>query len=131
MEELEPGPGQRVRFTLGPLGVLDSVEAWRFERAIVVYDGDEGEVYGPHPNLSGWLLVTVMRPGIRSEPYYVPVHRGGVEPIEPDDAAAPKCPSCGRIMSNREAAEQGACNDCSGGAYDPGARWAIDEEPYA
>jgi hypothetical protein len=32
---------------------------------------------------------------------------------------APRCPGCGRVMSNREAAEQGACNDCSGGAYDP------------
>lgn len=29
------------------------------------------------------------------------------------------CPGCGRIMSWREAAEQGACNDCSGGAFDP------------
>jgi hypothetical protein len=30
-----------------------------------------------------------------------------------------ECPGCGRIMSLREAAEQGACNDCNGGAYDP------------
>lgn len=29
------------------------------------------------------------------------------------------CPYCDRVMSRREAAEQGACNDCSGGAYDP------------
>jgi NADH pyrophosphatase NudC (nudix superfamily) len=29
------------------------------------------------------------------------------------------CPYCGRIMSYREAAEQGACNECNGGAYDP------------
>lgn len=27
-----------------------------------------------------------------------------------------RCPYCGRVMSNREAAEQGACNDCHGGA---------------
>jgi hypothetical protein len=27
------------------------------------------------------------------------------------------CPGCGRIMSRREAAEQGACNDCNGGAW--------------
>ena len=27
-----------------------------------------------------------------------------------------ECPGCGRIMSHREAAEQGACNDCHGGA---------------
>jgi ribosomal protein L37AE/L43A len=32
---------------------------------------------------------------------------------------APRCPSCGLVMSNREASEQGACNDCSGGAYWP------------
>lgn len=31
-----------------------------------------------------------------------------------------ECPGCGRIMSVREAAEQGECNDCHpGGAYDP------------
>jgi ribosomal protein L37AE/L43A len=24
----------------------------------------------------------------------------------------PRCPYCGRVMSHREAAEQGACNDC-------------------
>lgn len=36
----------------------------------------------------------------------------------PDDP--PRCPHCGRVMSNREAAEQGACNDCHpGGAYSP------------
>lgn len=27
------------------------------------------------------------------------------------------CPGCGRVMSAREAAEQGACNDCNGGAW--------------
>ena len=26
----------------------------------------------------------------------------------------PRCPGCGRVMSNREAAEQAACNDCVG-----------------
>lgn len=26
----------------------------------------------------------------------------------------PVCPYCGRVMSRREAAEQGACNDCHG-----------------
>jgi ribosomal protein L37AE/L43A len=36
---------------------------------------------------------------------------------EPIESIA--CPYCGRIMSNREADEQGACNDCNGGAYDP------------
>lgn len=25
----------------------------------------------------------------------------------------PRCPHCGRVMSNREAAEQAACNDCT------------------
>jgi len=32
---------------------------------------------------------------------------------------APRCPYCGRVMSNREKAEQGACNDCYGGAWIP------------
>jgi hypothetical protein len=26
-----------------------------------------------------------------------------------------RCPGCGRVMSHREAAEQGACNECLGG----------------
>lgn len=31
----------------------------------------------------------------------------------------PRCPYCDRVMSNREHAEQGACNDCyRGGAAD-------------
>jgi hypothetical protein len=29
------------------------------------------------------------------------------------------CPGCGRVMSLREKAEQGACNDCYGGPYWP------------
>lgn len=37
-----------------------------------------------------------------------------VGPPAPD-----RCPGCDRVMSRREAVEQGACNDCSGGAYDP------------
>ena len=31
----------------------------------------------------------------------------------------PRCPDCGLVMSFREAGEQGACNECYGGAYDP------------
>jgi hypothetical protein len=27
------------------------------------------------------------------------------------------CPGCGRVMSHREAAEQGMCNDCQEGAF--------------
>lgn len=41
-----------------------------------------------------------------------------------DDAAehrAPRCPGCGLVMSGREAAEQGECNECHGGACDLGA----------
>lgn len=30
---------------------------------------------------------------------------------------APLCPGCDRVMSLREASEQGACNDCNGGAW--------------
>jgi hypothetical protein len=29
---------------------------------------------------------------------------------------APRCPYCDRVMSAREAAEQGSCNDCYGDA---------------
>jgi hypothetical protein len=28
------------------------------------------------------------------------------------DHQPPECPYCHRVMTNREAAEQGACNDC-------------------
>jgi len=35
------------------------------------------------------------------------------------EEGAPRCPYCDRVMSNREAAEQGACNDCYGGAWSP------------
>lgn len=28
---------------------------------------------------------------------------------------APRCPNCYRVMSNREASEQGCCNDCYDG----------------
>lgn len=40
-----------------------------------------------------------------------------------DDAAehrAPRCPGCGLVMSGREAAEQGECNECHGGPADLG-----------
>lgn len=30
-----------------------------------------------------------------------------------------ECPYCGLVMSHREAAEQGACNECYGDVYDP------------
>jgi ribosomal protein L37AE/L43A len=43
-----------------------------------------------------------------------------IEVESPDEELGPpRCPGCGRVMSVREAVEQGACNDCSGGAYDP------------
>jgi len=38
------------------------------------------------------------------------------EPVPVEEVVTPVCPQCGRIMSNREKAEQGACNDCHGGA---------------
>ena len=40
-----------------------------------------------------------------------PSGRSFDEPDEPE-REVPRCPYCGLIMSNREAAEQGACNDC-------------------
>jgi ribosomal protein L37AE/L43A len=30
----------------------------------------------------------------------------------------PHCPHCDRVVSDREAIEQGACNDCCGGAWE-------------
>lgn len=41
-------------------------------------------------------------------------------PYVPPKVAVHQCPECKRYMSTREAAEQGACNDCHpGGAYSP------------
>jgi len=40
---------------------------------------------------------------------------------QPTRVEQPRCPHCGLVMSWREYSEQGACNDCNGGAYDPGA----------
>jgi hypothetical protein len=37
--------------------------------------------------------------------------------LAPQREGPPRCPGCGRVMSDREAAEQGACNDCNGGAW--------------
>ena len=52
---------------------------------------------------------------------------GEMERIAPRARLTPRvkrnlheCPYCGRIMSGREAAEQGACNDC----YDSGSAWS-------
>lgn len=43
--------------------------------------------------------------------------RGGAMSIDRRDRREPYvCPYCHRIMSNREHDEQGACNDCAGGA---------------
>jgi hypothetical protein len=39
--------------------------------------------------------------------------------LEEGPPPAPRCPACQRVMSNREAAEQGSCNDCFGGAWSP------------
>jgi len=34
-----------------------------------------------------------------------------------DEEGPPRCPGCGRVMSDREAGEQGACNDCYDSAW--------------
>jgi ribosomal protein L37AE/L43A len=41
--------------------------------------------------------------------------------MSPDDVTTRRCPYCGRVMSKREAEEQGSCNDCyrGGGADEP------------
>ena len=44
----------------------------------------------------------------------------------PKPEGAPRCPYCDRVMSNRESFEQGACNDCYGGAYDPAPEPELD-----
>lgn len=49
---------QRVRFTRGPLGLLESEHSSRFVPE-VVQKGDEGEYVGPHPVLAGWHIIRV------------------------------------------------------------------------
>lgn len=47
----------------------------------------------------------------------------GHYPVVTGPREAPRCPYCGLVMSNREAAEQGACNECYGGPAE------LDPEP--
>lgn len=39
---------------------------------------------------------------------------------------ANECPECGRIMSDRERDEQGACNDCYADPVEPDGEWDGD-----
>lgn len=55
------------------------------------------------------------------DPYAAPWGNDDEHVHDPNDYAdahvelgPPRCPYCGRVMSNRESAEQGACNDCYG-----------------
>lgn len=55
-------------------------------------------------------------------PWAIPNDPRIPEHSDADPPPAPRCPTCDRVMSNREAIEQGACNDCNGGAWDPTGR---------
>lgn len=56
-----------------------------------------------HPTITSTIRLDKLPPG-----------RGN--PLACCEAAPHHCPHCGLIMSHREAAEQGACNECAGGA---------------
>lgn len=57
-ENTAPQEGDRVRFTTGPLGLLEHVNASRFADKMVA-EGEEGEYVGAHPSVDGWIVVKV------------------------------------------------------------------------
>jgi hypothetical protein len=67
-------PGDRVRFTKGPLGLVDLRDTSHFvERTVGV--GDEGTVSRLVSNLDGWLYVDV------GDELYCPVHPHLIERV--------------------------------------------------
>jgi ribosomal protein L37AE/L43A len=61
----------------------------------------------------------------RSDRY---VYSERYEEQQPNGDHGGECPGCSRIMSRREAAEQGECNDCHpGGAWSPDGYYGYDE----
>lgn len=68
--------GMRVRFTHGPLGLLESPDAFKFAEP-VVGAGDFGTYVGAHATLDDWHIIRVILPGYPD--LYAPVHRGQFE----------------------------------------------------
>lgn len=73
-EGSEMQKGDRVRFTVGPLGLLAERDLGRFGAGIV-QKGDEGVYDGPHPSprMDDWHLVQV-------GDCWAPVHSHMIEP---------------------------------------------------
>jgi hypothetical protein len=65
--------GDRIRFTVGPLGLLESISSTRFVDA-TVKKGDEGIYQGPHPLITeeDWHIVQVGE-------WICPVHGGMID----------------------------------------------------
>jgi hypothetical protein len=70
-------PGTRVRFTKGPLGLMDDDSGLKFKE-LVVNAGDEGVVSARTTNIDGWLIVDVPAVGER---FYCPVHPYMIERV--------------------------------------------------
>lgn len=68
--------GDRIRFTVGPLGLLAKLSDLKFVDA-TVKSGDEGIYQGPHPSITeeGWHVIQVGE-------WVCPVHDSMIEKIE-------------------------------------------------
>lgn len=63
--------GTRVRFTIGPIGVLATPHDGRFADPIV-QAGDFGTYHDTHAMIDGWHIIAVE---INGETFYAPVDR--------------------------------------------------------
>lgn len=68
-------PGSRVRFTHGPIGLLEHEDAHKFAEP-VAQAGDFGTYVREHPLLEGWHIVAVEMDSGR---FYAPVDRRQIE----------------------------------------------------
>jgi hypothetical protein len=76
----------------------------------VTTDGSVALYVGPYP-LTGCVDTDKLTK--------ISAENQGLTRFADEDLGPPRCPGCDRVMSQREAAEQGACNDCNGGAWLP------------
>lgn len=71
--------GDRVRFKVGQLGMLESPQARAFIPDVVAQEGDEGVYDGPHERLPDWVMVAYE--GQDGKTYWVPVHANAIEKV--------------------------------------------------
>jgi hypothetical protein len=111
----------------------DSDNIYERTRALTLWsDGDLTYTERESPG-DVWPVATVTargmgEPAAMAHARALGLVRGEGAPPAGESKPANRCPGCGRVMSPREASEQGECNDCHpGGAFDPN-EYAIDNE---